>query len=73
MSKKFFYTVTVILFVALLPVSKSFCQATIPADSIKAMLVKDWERAKAYTQDYMKTMPAAKYSFKAMDSVRSFA
>lgn len=73
MNKKFFYTLTVILFVALLPVSKSYCQAAIPADSIKAILIKDWERAKAYTQDYMKAMPAEKYSFKAMDSVRSFA
>ncbi len=61
------------MFVAVLPFTKTYCQATIPADSIKAMLIKDWERAKAYTQDYMKTMPAAKYSFKAMDSVRSFS
>jgi uncharacterized damage-inducible protein DinB len=37
------------------------------------MLIRDWERGKAYTQEYMKAMPAADYSFKATDSVRSFA
>lgn len=37
------------------------------------MLVRDWERGKSYTQEYMQSMPANKYSFKATDSVRSFA
>jgi uncharacterized damage-inducible protein DinB len=36
-------------------------------------LVKEWERAKTYTVDYLNTMPADKYSFKAVDSIRSFA
>ena len=40
---------------------------------IKAQLVKDWERAKAYTVDYLNTMPADKYSFRATDSIRTFA
>jgi len=47
-------------------------QALTSAD-IKAQMVKDWERAKAYTVDYLNTMPADKYGFKATDSVRSFA
>jgi uncharacterized damage-inducible protein DinB len=42
-------------------------------EDIKAQLVKEWERAKAYTMDYLNTMPADKYSFKAQDSIRSFA
>jgi len=42
-------------------------------EAIKAQMVKDWERAKAYTQEYLNTMPADKYSFKANDSTRSFA
>jgi uncharacterized damage-inducible protein DinB len=42
-------------------------------EDIKAQMVKEWERAKAFTVDYLNTMPADKYSFKAMDSVRSFA
>ena len=40
---------------------------------IKTQMLKDWERAKAYTVDYLNTMPADKYSFKAVDSIRSFA
>ena len=42
-------------------------------EDIKMQMVKDWERAKAYTVDYLNTMPADKYSFKAVDSIRSFA
>src|SRR5579871_2153756 len=45
----------------------------ITGDEIKAQFVKDWERAKSYTLDYLNTMPADKYSFKAVDSIRSFA
>ena len=47
-------------------------QALSSAD-IKAQMVKEWERSKAYTIDYLNTMPADKYSFKAVDSIRSFA
>jgi uncharacterized damage-inducible protein DinB len=46
---------------------------SLSADAIKAQMVKDWERAKAYTIDYLNTMPENKYSFKAVDSLRSFA
>jgi uncharacterized damage-inducible protein DinB len=35
--------------------------------------VKDWERAKAYTLEYMEAMPADKYDFKPTGQVRSFA
>lgn len=42
-------------------------------EDVKAQLVKDWERAKDYTIAYLNTMPANKYSFKAQDSIRSFA
>ena len=47
-------------------------QALTPGD-IKAQMVKEWERAKTYTVDYLNTMPADKYSFVAADSIRSFA
>ena len=40
---------------------------------IKTQMAKDWERAKTYTIDYLNTMPADKYSFRANDSIRSFA
>lgn len=39
-------------------------------ETVKSQLVKDWERAKAYTIEYLDAMPADKYGFKA--SVRSF-
>jgi uncharacterized damage-inducible protein DinB len=42
-------------------------------DEIKAQFIKDWERAKAYTLDYLNAMPADKYSFKPVDSIRSFS
>ncbi|CAN5268891.1 hypothetical protein BH20BAC1_BH20BAC1_12110 [soil metagenome] len=42
-------------------------------DDVKSQMVKDWERAKAYTIDYLNTMPAEDYSFRAQKSVRSFA
>jgi len=42
-------------------------------NEIKAQIVKDWQRAKAYTLEYLEKMPADKYSFKATDSIRSFA
>ena len=42
-------------------------------ETLKAQFIKDWERAKEYTNEYLNTMPADKYSFKANDSVRSFA
>jgi uncharacterized damage-inducible protein DinB len=42
-------------------------------ESVKAQLVKEWQRAKAYTLEYLDAMPKDKYGFKAQDSVRSFA
>jgi uncharacterized damage-inducible protein DinB len=54
----------------LLLVSK--IQAQTP-EAIKAQMVKDWERAKEYTKEYLNTMPSDKYSFKANDSIRSFS
>src|SRR3984957_4583668 len=52
------------------------CSASAQAitdDQIKAQFLKDWQRAKAYTLDYLNTMPADKYSFRPVDSIRSFA
>lgn len=42
-------------------------------EMVKTQSVSDWERAKAYTKEYLDAMPADKYSFKAQDSIRSFA
>lgn len=46
---------------------------TLTTADVKAQMVKDWKRAKAYTIDYLNTMPADKYSFRPVDSIRSFA
>src|ERR1700744_242403 len=45
----------------------------LTGNDVKEQLAKEWERAKSYTLDYLNTMPADKYSFKAVDSIRSFA
>lgn len=42
-------------------------------DSLKAQLVKDWQRAKDYTKAYLEAMPADRYSFRPVDSIRSFS
>jgi uncharacterized damage-inducible protein DinB len=73
MNKTTLATLIMLIAVCLGTAGKGYCQATISADTIKNMLVKDWERAKSYTQEYMMAMPSDKYSFKATDSVRSFA
>ncbi|WP_297336864.1 DinB family protein [Algoriphagus sp.] len=48
-------------------VSLSFAQ-----NSIEEM-VKDWERAKAYTQEYLEAMPADRFDLKPTSEMRSFA
>jgi uncharacterized damage-inducible protein DinB len=42
-------------------------------DTLKQQMVKEWERAKAYTQEYLNAVPADKYGFRPVDSVRTFA
>lgn len=42
-------------------------------EALRQQLIKDWERAKTYTQQYLNAMPASKYGFRPADSVRSFA
>jgi len=59
------------LFILLTPTTIK--SQSLSSEDIKAQMVKEWERSKAYTIDYLNTMPAGKYSFKAVDSIRSFA
>ncbi len=64
-------TLTLLLLCGLIaPAAKS---QSLTGDDIKTQMLKDWQRAKAYTLDYLNTMPADKYSFKPVDSIRSFA
>ena len=59
------------LFILLIP--SALKAQSLSGEDLRAQMVKEWERAKAYTIDYLNTMPADKYSFKAVDSIRSFA
>jgi uncharacterized damage-inducible protein DinB len=43
------------------------------SEALKQQMLKDWQRAKDYTQQYLDAMPAAQYGFHAVDSIRSFA
>ena len=69
--RKIFIQLTLVL-PLLVFVVNSQAQA-LTSEDIKAQMVKDWERAKEYTVEYLNAMPADKYSFKAVDSLRSFA
>jgi len=42
-------------------------------ETVKAQLIKDWERGKAYTKEYLDAIPKDKYAFRAQDSIRTFA
>lgn len=43
------------------------------ADSLLQQLVADWERAKAYTLEYIEAMPEDGINYKATPEIRSFA
>ena len=43
------------------------------SETVKSQFIKDWQRAKAYTLEYLDAMPKDKYGFKAVDSIRSFS
>jgi uncharacterized damage-inducible protein DinB len=72
MKKIIYLTAYCFLFFTFMLSSKCFAQP-LTSEDIKAQMVKDWERSKTYTIDYLNTMPADKYTFKATDSIRSFA
>src|SRR5215470_17586928 len=42
-------------------------------DTLKQQMIRDWERAKDYTLEYVNAMPADKYNFHPADSIRTFA
>lgn len=51
-----------------------FAMTTIAnAQSDISSLVSDWERAKAYTLEYLEAMPADKYNLKPTPEMRTFA
>lgn len=64
--------VCLLLFASLLFNTKTVAQS-LNSEDIRSQLIKEWERAKVYTISYMNAMPSDKYSFKVIDSLRSFA
>jgi len=72
MKRTFYLTIFCFFLFTFSVLSKSYAQS-LSSEDIKAQLVKEWERAKSYTVEYLNAMPADKYSFKAVDSIRSFA
>ncbi len=51
-----------------------FCSfQTLNAQTSKEDAVKEWERAKIYTKEYLDAMPADKYALKPTPEMRSFA
>jgi len=45
----------------------------VQAQTSVSDMVKDWERAKAYTKEYLDSMPEAGYALKPKPEMRSFA
>ena len=45
----------------------------VSAQEVTAQLVKEWERAKKFTQDYLDAMPEDGYALKPTKEMRSFA
>ncbi len=64
---------TILLALTMLSIASQAGAQALSSEEIKAQLVKEWERARVYTNEYLNSMPANKYSLKATDSVRSFA
>ena len=60
---KFFTTLCILL------TTFHFTQAQSPVND----MVKEWERAKAYTREYLDTMPEPGYALKPTPEMRSFA
>mgnify|MGYP006148121445 FL=1 len=58
----------------LLSILSLFAMTTfVQAQSTIDDMVKDWERAKAYTKEYLDAMPAEGYALKPTAEMRSFA
>ncbi|SDC58154.1 DinB family protein [Niabella drilacis] len=59
--------ILIAIYSMLLLSSSSFAQSSVND------LVKEWERAKAYTKEYLDAMPAEKYRYKPTPEMRTFA
>lgn len=70
------FLATLLVIVGVSTTYKARANDAIPyqnADSLRAMLIKDWERAKAYTKEYLDAMPEDGINYKPTPEIRSFA
>ena len=47
--------------------------SAVYAQFTQAQMIQEWQRAKAYTNEYLEVMPADGYAFKPAPDIRSFA
>lgn len=68
-----YFTKTCALLALLFCAVTAFAHSFTNNDSLKAQLLKDWQRAKAYTKEYIDAMPEDGINFKPTPEMRSFA
>lgn len=51
----------------------TFAGNSVYAQFTQAQMVKEWQRAKVYTKEYLDAMPVDGYAFKPTPEIRSFA
>jgi uncharacterized damage-inducible protein DinB len=51
----------------------AFASSSVFAQFTQPQMVEEWQRAKAYTKEYLDAMPADGYGFKPTPEIRSFA
>jgi uncharacterized damage-inducible protein DinB len=51
----------------------TFAGSSVFAQFTQSQMVQEWQRAKAYTKEYLDAMPADGYGFKPTTDIRSFA
>jgi uncharacterized damage-inducible protein DinB len=51
----------------------TFASSSVFAQFTQSQMVAEWQRAKAYTKEYLDAMPADGYAFKPTPEIRSFA
>lgn len=75
---KYFLLVIIVATAMSFSISRDNSHATSPTitennDSIKTRMLRDWERAKLFTKEYIDAMPEEGLSFKPTPEIRSFA
>ncbi|HYC27751.1 MAG TPA: damage-inducible protein DinB, partial [Chitinophagaceae bacterium] len=67
------FTKTILLALLLVGAMPVLAHTYTNNDSAKAQLIRDWERAKAYTKEYLDAMPEDGINYKPTPEIRSFA